>query len=446
MTHVPKRPTRPPPPALSAGAALLRPNVPSPRHRAPSPVPFHRPTLVGTETTHVARAIREGDISGNGTYGRRCETWLTRALAGSADETEGPEVLLTSSCGSALELAAQLLKGDANHPGEVIVPSFAFVSTANAFVLHGFWPVFADVRVHDGNLDPESVAQAITPRTRAIVATHYAGVPCDMSALAALARTHGISLVEDASQALFSRHEGRPVGALGELGGLSFHSTKNISCGEGGALVVGSARHRERARLLREEGTKRARLMREDLDECPWLDRGGSLLPSELQAAYLFGQLERADRVQARRRALSERYRAGLAELEGAGHLLLPHPRPEVEINHHIQWILLASAEERTRLMAHLARRRIGARAHHAPLHLSPMGRRIGRGHGSLPVTERFGQCLLRLPLHAELNESEVDRVVDAIRAFFRVEAPVRNEPWVRPPLHSRSRRFASSK
>lgn len=384
----------------------------------PDPIAFHRPYVVGNELDYIAEAIRAGSLSGDAEFMRRCHERLAAELA--APGEPAPDVLLTGSCTTALEMAALLIKGEDDRPGEVILPGFTFVSTANAFVLHGFSPVFVDVRPNDGNIDPERVAEAVTPRTRAIVPVHYAGVPCDMEAIDAIARPRGITVVEDAAQALYSRYRGRRAGTLGALGCFSFHDTKNISCGEGGALVVNDPRHAERARHLRDKGTNRARFLRGEVDKYTWVDRGGSYLPSELQAAFLLAQLEAADRIQARRAVVVARYRQGLEPLERAGRIVLPHPAPDVQGNHHIFWILLANGAERDRMIAHLKQRRIDARAHYVPLHTSPFGARWGRGKGSLPVVERFGECLLRLPLHPHMSAQDADRVVDGVTSFFQ--------------------------
>lgn len=403
--------------ARAPARAPREPEAPEPPRELEA-IAFHRAYVAGGELDYIAEAIRSGSLAGDAAFTRRCAAHLAAQLATRGELV--PEVLLTGSCTTALEMAALLVKGDAADPGEVILPSFTFVSTANAFLLHGFTPVFVDVRDHDGNIDPARVTEAITTRTRAIVPVHYAGVPCDMAELDQIARSRGIAVVEDAAQALYSRYRGRHAGTLGVLGCFSFHETKNISCGEGGALVINEPGLAERARHLRDKGTNRARFLRGEIDKYTWIDSGGSYLPSELQAAYLLAQLEGAERVQARRQIVASRYRQGLDELEKAGWLRLPHPAPDVESNHHIFWILLSSEHERDRLMAHLKERRIDARTHYVPLHLAPMGRRFSRGPGSLPVVERLGEGLLRLPLHPHMSALDADRVVDAIISFFR--------------------------
>lgn len=386
--------------------------------KAPPRIEFHRHVQVGSELGYIAQAMRAGGLSGDGSFTARCHARLAADLTPSATR-KPPQVLLTTSCTTSLEMAALLVRGDREEAGEVILPSFTFVSTANAFVLHGFTPVFVDICEHDGNIDPERIAEAVTPRTRAIVPVHYGGVPCDMDAILSIAKSHGIAVVEDAAQALGSRWRDRPAGTMGELGCFSFHDTKNIACGEGGALVINAREHAERAAHLREKGTNRTRYLSGQVDKYTWVDLGGSYLPSELQAAYLLAQLEQADRIQARRAAVCMRYREGLADLERAGCFRLAHPLPHAHGNHHIFWLLLSGYEERALLTAHLAQRGIDARSHYVALHLSPMGKRWGRGPGSLPVTERFAEGLLRLPLHPHVTGSDADRVIDAIREFY---------------------------
>lgn len=384
----------------------------------PDPIAFHRSYVLGSELDYIAEAIRSGPLCGDASFTKRCHERLAAELASPGEPW--PTVLLTGSCTTALEMAALLIKGEDEDPGEVILPGFTFVSTANAFVVHGFRPVFVDVRDEDCNIDPARIAEAITPRTRAIVPVHYAGVPCEMDEIRAIARPRGITVVEDAAQALYSRYRGRRAGTLGALGCFSFHDTKNISCGEGGALVVNDPSLADRARFLRDKGTNRARFLRGEVDKYTWVDRGGSYLPSELQAAFLLAQLEGADHVQARRAVIVARYRLGLEDLDRAGHLRIPRAAPHVHGNNHIFWIRLSNEGERDRMIAHLAQRGIDARTHYVPLHLSPMGQRWGRGPGSLPVVEHLGDALLRLPLHPHMSAQDADRVADAVREFFR--------------------------
>lgn len=412
-----------PPPLPSGRPTPLRALAKRDAPRAASRVEFHRHVPVGAELGYIAQAMRAGPLSGDGSFTARCSARLAAELAPPSG-SPAPTVLLTTSCTTSLEMAALLVRGHAQDAGEVILPSFTFVSTANAFVLHGFTPVFVDVSERDGNLDPELVARAVTPRTRAIVPVHYGGVPCDMDAILSIARPRRIAVVEDAAQALYSRWGDRAAGTLGDLGCFSFHDTKNIACGEGGALVINAREHRERAHHLREKGTNRSRYLRGQVDKYTWVDLGGSYLPSELQAAYLLAQLEHAEGIQARRAAVCARYREGLSELERAGCFRLAHPAKDAHGNHHNFWILLSGLEERALLSAHLAQRGIDARSHYIALHLSPMGRRWGRGPGSLPVTERLADGLLRLPVHAHATPADADRVVDAIHGFFR--RPVR--------------------
>lgn len=386
----------------------------------PAPrIEFHRHFAAGAELGYIAQAIRGGALSGDGSFTERCQALLAAELAPTSG-TPAPKVLLTTSCTTSLEMAALLVRGSAADPGEVILPSFTFVSTANAFVVHGFTPVFVDVSERDGNIDPEGIARALSSRTRAIVPVHYGGIPCDMDAILSIARPRGIAIVEDAAQALHSRYRGRSAGTMGDLGCFSFHDTKNIACGEGGALAINRRDYVDRAQHLRDKGTNRSRYLRGQVDKYTWVDVGGSYLPSELSAAYLLAQLESADRIHAQRAAICARYREGLIELERAGCLRLAHPSPDVTGNSHIFWILLSGLEERALLTSYLAQRGIDARSHYVALHLAPMGRRWGRGPGSLPVTERLADGLLRLPLHPRITPGEVDRVIEAIHGFFR--------------------------
>ncbi len=403
-------PRRTPPPLRAVPAA--------PAKEAPR-VEFHRHSAVGAELGYIAQAIRGGALSGDGSFTERCQALLAAELAPTSG-TPAPKVLLTTSCTTALEMAALLVRGPGERGGEVILPSFTFVSTANAFVMHGFTPVFVDVSERDGNIDPEHIARALTSRTRAIVPVHYGGIPCDMDAILSIARPRGIAIVEDAAQALHSRYRGRSAGTIGDLGCFSFHDTKNIACGEGGALTINRREHVDRAQHLRDKGTNRSRYLRGQVDKYTWVDLGGSYLPSELSAAYLLAQLESAERIHAQRAAICARYREGLIELERAGCLRLAHPSPDVQGNSHIFWILLSGLEERSLLTTYLAQRGIDARSHYVALHLAPMGRRWGRGPGSLPVTERLADGLLRLPLHPRVTSSDADRVIDAIHGFFR--------------------------
>jgi dTDP-4-amino-4,6-dideoxygalactose transaminase len=310
-------------------------------------------------------------------------------------------------------LLLELTPGD-----EVVVPSFAFVSTVNAFVLHGARPVFVDVRPDTLNLDEKLVAQRVGPRTRAIVALHYAGVACEMDELGRIAREAGAMLVEDAAHALFGRYKGRPLGSLGQLATLSFHETKNVSCGEGGALLVNDPGLVPRAEILREKGTNRSRFFRGEVDKYTWVDLGSSWLPSEVLAAYLWAQLEARERIQAARARLWRRYREELADWAAAHDVRLPSVPADCESAWHMFQLVLPSLDARQRLIGHLRERGVMAVFHYLPLHLSPMGRRFGGRPGDFPVSEDLGDRLLRLPFYNDLSPGEQGQVIDAVRAF----------------------------
>ena len=378
-------------------------------------VPFFRPYQTGKELDYVRQAILTDYLSGDGSFTARCHDLLERRL--------GVErALLTTSCTTALEMAAVLSRTvEPGAPaGEVIVPAYTFVSTANAFVLHGYTPVFADIHPDTCNLDETKVESLITPRTRAIVAVHYAGVPCEMEELEAIAQKNSLVLIEDAAQAIFSTYRGRYAGALGDLATFSFHGTKNLSCGEGGALTLRDERFVERAEFIREKGTNRKQFLRGHVDKYTWIDIGGSYLPSELLAAYLLAQLEGEERIHALRRERYERYIEGLAELQQGGWLTLPRIPEYVESNHHLFHCVVDGTDTRDRLIDFLRDEGISSVFHYSALHLSPMGVNFGPPKGALPVSERVAAGLLRLPLYPDLELADVDRVIDSVHRFFR--------------------------
>jgi dTDP-4-amino-4,6-dideoxygalactose transaminase len=372
-------------------------------------IPFNRPSLVGNELRYVSEATRSGHWSGDGPFGRRCEDELERLLG-------VRRALLTPSCTHALEMCALLL--DLGPGDEFLVPSFAFVTTANAFVLRGARPVFLDVRPDTLNLDEKQIAERATPRSRALVALHYAGVACEMDEIQRAAEAAGLALVEDNAHGLFGAYRGRPLGTFGALATLSFHETKNVTCGEGGALLVNDPRLLERAEVVREKGTNRSRLFRGEVDRYTWLDYGSSWLPSELQAAFLLAQLEARETIQARRRRIWERYRVELADWAQAEGVGLPRVPAHCAPPHHLFHLILPSAAARDGLIAHLRARGILAVFHYLPLHLSEMGRRLGGRPGDCPVAEELSARLVRLPLYAALEPAEQDLVIRAVREF----------------------------
>ncbi len=379
-----------------------------------SQVPFHRPHRTGREAEYVQQAIAGDAHSGDGSFTRRCTELLESRL-------RVQRALLTTSCTTALEMSAILARrGEpGTFAGEVICPSYTFVSTPNAFVLHGYKPVFADIREDTLNLDETQVEAHITPRTRAIVAVHYAGVPAEMDALRAIADKHDLALIEDAAQAIFSTYKGRYAGALGDMGTFSFHGTKNLSCGEGGAITLQDGSVIDRAEFIREKGTNRKQFLRGQIDKYTWIDIGGSYLPSDILAAYLLAQLEAEEEIHQRRRVLFQRYMDGLADLRGKGDLRLPVIPDHVQSNAHLFHVVLDGMDARNRLMDHLKGDDIRAVFHYSALHLSPKGKEYGPAEGALPVAERVAQGLLRLPLFPGLPESDVDRVVESVRRFF---------------------------
>ena len=355
-----------------------------------SRVPFNWPYMTGKELHYVAQAHFNGRLAGDGPFTARCHGWLERT-------TGTRKALLTHSCTAALEMAA-LLAGIG--PGdEVIMPSYTFVSTANAFVLRGAVPVFVDVRPDTFNIDESLIEAAITPRTRAIVPVHYAGVSCEMDPIMAIARDHGLVVIEDAAQGIMSTYRGRALGSIGHLGALSFHETKNLSAGEGGALLVNDPGLVERAEIIREKGTNRSQFFRGQVDKYTWCDVGSSFLPGELTAAFLWAQMEEAEAITARRLAIWTAYRDALAPLERAGHLRRPHVPEHCRHNAHMHYVVLQDLETRDGAIRHLKDRRMEALFHYVPLHDSPQGRRSGRVCGPMDRTAEAAERLLRLPM-----------------------------------------------
>jgi dTDP-4-amino-4,6-dideoxygalactose transaminase len=372
-------------------------------------IPFNKPCLAGSEMLYAAKAIILGHTSGDGAFTSACHELLERELG-------VPRALLTTSCTHALEMSAMLL--DLQPGDEVIVPSFAFVSTANAFALRGARPVFADIRADTMNLDERLIEPLIAPRTRAIVALHYAGVSCEMDRIGEVAARHGLAVIEDNAHGLFARYKSRYLGTLGALSALSFHETKNIICGEGGALLVNDERFVARAEILRDKGTNRRRFLRGEVDKYTWVDIGSSYPMSDILAGFLLAQLEKRREILGRRRAIWDYYDchlAGWAEENGAQRPAVP---PHCEQSYHMYYLVLPSSDSRQRLIEHLKQRSILSVFHYSPLHASEMGRRFGAAPDQCPVASLVGDRLLRLPFYTDLSGTEQEFVVDSIRAF----------------------------
>ncbi len=375
-----------------------------------SAIPFNKPFIAGKELYYIAQAVTLGNIAGDGHFTKQCSRLL--------EERFGiHRVMLVPSCTAALEMAAMLC--DIGPGDEVIMPSFTFVSTANAFLRVGAKPVFVDINPDTLNLDETLVEEAITERTRAICPVHYAGVGCEMQRLMTIAEKYKLKVVEDAAQGVNSFYNGRALGSIGDLGCYSFHETKNFICGEGGALCLNSPEMVERAEIIRDKGTNRRQFFRGQVDKYTWVDIGSSYVLSEVCSAFLYAQLEMMDEISRRRRAIYQRYRQMLKPLEGKGLLQLPRIPEDCQSNFHLLYILLPKAETRNALMQHLRAAEINAVIHYVPLHSSPMGRKFGYEAHELPVTEDLAGRLLRLPFYYEITESEQTRVVDELTAFL---------------------------
>lgn len=373
-------------------------------------IPFNRTSLVGNELRYITEALDAGHISGDGLFTKKCHEFLEKKLGVA-------KVLLTTSCTHSLEMAALLL--DIQAGDEVIVPSFTFVSTVNAFVLRGAHPLFCDSRSDTLNLDERKIESLITPRTKVIVAVHYGGVGCEMDCILALAERFGISVVEDNAHGLFGKFKGKYLGTFGALATQSFHETKNLSCGEGGALLINDTGYIERAEILREKGTNRNRFFRGEVDKYSWVDLGSSYLPSDILAAFLYAQLEHCDEIQSRRRRIWEYYNRNLAGWAKLHEVRLPIVPEYCEQAYHLFYLLLPTFEARQALIAHLGTRNILSVFHYLPLHLSEMGRRWGGEKSDCPVAANLSERILRLPFYDRLDESDQERVVTAVLDFY---------------------------
>jgi dTDP-4-amino-4,6-dideoxygalactose transaminase len=373
-------------------------------------ISFNRPTTVGREIDYLHQALASTHTAGDGTFTQRCHAWLESKLG-------APKALLTHSCTAALEMAGLLF--DLRPGDEVIMPSFTFVSTANAAVLRGAVPVFVDVRPDTLNLDEKLIEAAITPRTKAIFVVHYAGVACAMDPIMRIAERHGLFVAEDNAQGLMARYSGRPLGTLGHLAGISFHETKNVISGEGGALIVNDNRLSGRAEIIREKGTNRSSFVRGEVEKYTWVDIGSSYLPSEIVAAYLLAQLEQYERLLVERHDVWKRYHEGFAELEEQGRCRRPIVPPECDHNAHLYYLLLPDAAARNSLIAQLRAEGIQAPFHYVPLHNSPAGLSFARTSGSLFHTEDVSSRLVRLPIWYGMTD-EPERVIAAVRNFLQ--------------------------
>jgi len=373
-------------------------------------IPFNKPARVGNELGYVRAAIESGKLCGDGPFGKRCQVFFDNHLKA--------KTLLTPSCTHALEMAALLLE---IQPGdEIIMPSFTFVSTANAFALRGARIVFVDVRPDTMNVDESLIEAAISEKTKAIVPVHYAGVSCEMDAIVDIAARHGLFVVEDAAQAFFSSYKGMPLGSIGDLGAFSFHETKNLnSGGEGGLLIVGNDRFLNRAEIVREKGTNRSTFLRGEVDKYSWIDLGSSYLPSEIQAAFLWGQLESARSIIHARRGSWERYESALTALQQRGDITLPCVPRHCEHNGHIFYIKLADLETRSNFVTHMKSAGIQCVSHYVPLHSAAAAASFATFYGDDRYTTSDSERLVRLPLFFGITDQEIDRVIEGVRKFF---------------------------
>lgn len=369
-------------------------------------VPFNQPYMTGKELWYIAQAHQNGWLAGDGSFTKKCNTWLET-------RTGAHKALLTHSCTAALEMAAIL--ADIKSGDEVIMPSYTFVSTANAFVLRGAVPVFVDIRPDTLNIDETKIEAAITGKTRAIVPVHYAGVGCEMDAIMAIARKHSLLVIEDAAQGIMSTYKGRALGSIGHLGALSFHETKNIISGEGGALLVNDPALAERAEIIREKGTNRSQFFRGQVDKYTWVDVGSSYLPSELIAAFLWAQMEEADAITRERIALWNTYHQWLSEPEKSGRIRRPVIPAHCAHNAHMYYLLFPNLEKRTAFIARLKEAGVHPVFHYVPLHSAPAGQRFGRAHGEMHITNDIADRLVRLPLWLGLEAQQAEVIRHAL-------------------------------
>ena len=372
-------------------------------------VDFNRPLVVGNEFEYMKQAVENGHISGDGPFTKKCHAFLEKEL-------DVAKALLTTSCTHALEMSAILL--DIQPGDEVIIPDFTFVSTVNAFVLRGAKPVFVDIRPDTLNLDESKLETAITPKTKAIVPVHYAGVGCEMDAIMEIAGRHNIAVIEDNAHGLLGKYKGKFLGTFGSMASQSFHETKNFTSGEGGALLINDPTLIERAEIIREKGTNRSRFFRGQVDKYTWVDIGSSYLPSDILAAFLFAQFEQCEKIQLHRKQVWDMYQIGLKDWAHKSDVQLPYVPDHCEQSYHMFYLLLPTLELRQKLITYLRERGVYSVFHYLPLHLSDMGRSFGGNAGDCPITERVSDQLIRLPFHNALTSAEQELVIDLLQEF----------------------------
>lgn len=376
-------------------------------------IKFNVPPVTGKELTHIAEAMKNEKICGDGAFTKKCSEWLE-------EQTGSAKVLLTTSCTHATEMAALLL--DIQPGDEVIMPAYTFVSTADAFVMRGATVVFVDIRPDTMNMDETLIEDAITDKTKAIVPVHYAGVGCEMDVIMEIARMHNLAVVEDAAQGMMATYKGKALGSIGDFGCYSFHETKNYSMGEGGALLIQDEAYIERAEIIREKGTNRSKFFRGQIDKYTWVDAGSSYLPSDMNAAYLWAQLEMADEINQNRLKTWNSYKDGLSELQKEGYIDLPFIPEHCEHNAHMFYIKTKDIDERSRLISYLKENGIWAVFHYIPLHTAPAGLKFGRFSGEDKYTTKESERLVRLPLYYGIREDEVDKIVECVKMFYKLE------------------------
>lgn len=374
-------------------------------------IPFNIPPYVGKELDYIKQAIENKKICGDGEFTKKCNKWIEEHFL-------APKALLTTSCTSALEMAAILC--DIKPGDEVIMPSYTFVSTADAFVARGAKIVFVDIRPDTLNIDENLIESAITDKTKAIIPVHYAGVSCEMDKIMEIAKKYNLLVVEDAAQGVMSTYKGQALGTIGDFGCYSFHETKNYSMGEGGAVIIKDEKFFEKAEIIREKGTNRSKFLRGQIDKYTWVDYGSSYLPSDMNAAYLYAQLEMADEINKNRLESWNMYYEGLKELAKENKIELPYIPDECEHNAHMFYIKCKDLDERTRLISYLKENGVNSVFHYVPLHSSPAGKRFGRFNGEDKFTTKESERLMRLPMYYNLDKNDIDYVIDLIKKYYK--------------------------